>query len=60
VERNKLNPANVPSIVATQVAVGLSKAFFLKKKYVRAYKIDDKTIEKFIISKQKGKEWTTE
>jgi len=36
----------------------LSKAVLLKKKYVRAYKIDDKTIEKFIISKRKGKEWT--
>jgi len=35
----------------------LSKAFLLKKKYVRAYKIDDKTMEKFIISKRKGKEW---
>lgn len=36
----------------------LSKAFLLKKKYVRAYKIDDKTMDKFIISKRKGKEWT--
>jgi len=35
----------------------LSKAFLLKKKYVRAYKIDDKTMKKFIISKRKGKKW---
>jgi len=35
----------------------LSKAFLLKKKYVRAYKIDDKTMDKFIISKRKGKKW---